>query len=268
MRGAHHSSTSVASNESGVLLRCVDPLALDWPDGDGDSVTVLKDAQLFEALGLFERRDRPGNELTKECRAVDVEPDVAKGRRAGQPAAGAISMERDWGAGEIQRAATFAEHDLDEIWVVYGFIFRERGRNGRDIRPRRRKQEFNRRVDDFGLHFRFIALNVDEHVSGDDRRHFRKSRGAVWMVDARQDCVSASCLNDFDNPSIVGGNDDFIEASRLAGCLEHVHDKGLACLTGENLFRKARGGEASGDDADGAWSHELLQREFAVGSAR
>ena len=135
---------------------------------------MLENAQLFKALGLFERRDRPRDKLTEERRAVDVEPDVAKGRRAGCSAAGAISMERDRGAREIQRAATFAEHDLDEIWVVYGFIFRERGRNGRDVSPGRREQEFDRRVDDFGLHFRFIALNVDEHVRRDDRRDFRE----------------------------------------------------------------------------------------------
>ena len=158
----------MASDESGVLIGCVDPLTLDRPDRNGDSVAVFENAQLLKALGLFERRDRPRDKLTEERRAVDVEPDVAKGRRAGQPAGGAISMERDRGAGEIQRAAAFAEHDFDEIWVVYGFIFRERGRNGGDISPGRREQEFDRRVDDFGLHFRFIALNVDEHVRRDD----------------------------------------------------------------------------------------------------
>ena len=60
------------------------------------------------------------------------------------------------------------------------------------------------------------------------------------MVDARQDRMSAGSLHDVGNPSIVGGHDDFIKASRLAGSLEHVHDKGLAGLARENLFGKAR----------------------------
>lgn len=60
------------------------------------------------------------------------------------------------------------------------------------------------------------------------------------MVDARQDRMSAGRLHDVGNPSIVGGHDDFIEASRLASRLEHVHDKGFTCLARENLFGKAR----------------------------
>ena len=67
-------------------------MALNRTDRNGDSVAMLENAQLFKALGLFERRDRPRDKLTEERRAVDVEPDVAKGRRAGCSAAGAISV--------------------------------------------------------------------------------------------------------------------------------------------------------------------------------
>lgn len=258
----------MAPNEGGVLLGRVDSLALHGADGDGNSVAVLKDTQLLEAFGFFERCDRPRDKLAEERRAIDVEPDVAKGRRAGSSAAGAISMKRNRCAGEIQRAAALAKRDFDEIWVVYRFNFRERGRNGRDIGPRRRKQEFNRRVDDLRLHFRFVALNVDEHISWDHGRDLREPRGAVWMVDAGQDCMSTSRLNDFDDSPIVGGNHDFIEASCLACRLEYMHNERFPRLARKHFFGKARRGQASGNNADGAWSHELLREKSAVIRAR
>lgn len=92
------SPTSVATDERRVLIGCVDSLTLDRLNRDRDAVSMLQYPELLETFGFLQRRYRPRDELPKERRAVDIQPNVPECRRAGRSAAGAVSVERNRGA--------------------------------------------------------------------------------------------------------------------------------------------------------------------------
>ena len=87
-------------------------------------MTMLKDAQLFEALGFFEWRRRPRHELREKCASVRVQTDVAQGLRARRAAIRGIAMHWNQRAREIERAAIDTEGCLWSAQFDGGCIVR------------------------------------------------------------------------------------------------------------------------------------------------
>lgn len=129
-------------------------------------------------------------------------------------------------------------------------------------------EEFDGGVDHLRLHLGFVALDVHEDVRRHDRGDLGKARRAIGVIDAREHGVSARRFDNFDDAPIVRGHDDLIEASSASGRLKDVDDKRLSGLAREDFFRKARRCEASGNNADGAWSHGYLQWQRGTAAGR
>ena len=96
---------------------------------------MLKDAQLFEALGFFEWRRRPRHELREKCASVRVQTDVAQGLRARRAAIRGIAMHWNQRAREIERAAIDTEDDFDKIRIISALVGGKRRRDRRNISP-------------------------------------------------------------------------------------------------------------------------------------
>ena len=65
----------------------VDADGFDIGEADADAIAVLQPAELFEALGLFERRGRQLRDFAKDFATVGVEADVLQEGELFEPTA-------------------------------------------------------------------------------------------------------------------------------------------------------------------------------------
>ena len=177
----------------------------------GDAVAMLKHAQLLEHLRLFKRSARPREEAGQKRGAVGIKPHMTQRLRLRDVARRAVAMKGNRRAREVQRASAKTDDNLDQIGVVHRLRRGKRRRYRRNIRPRRGVQQLDRGVDGLRLDLRFIALNVDEDVSGNLRGNLGQSAGSVGVIDPRENRGSARSFDGGDDARVIRGNDHGVE---------------------------------------------------------
>jgi len=137
---------------------------------DVDVDAVFQEAELFEALGLFEGAGGQGGEALERGFAVGVEADVLPVLRryvfCGLSVASlAITVEGDGGSGEVEGAAVGGGDDFDGVGVGDVLGGAEDFESGDfDLRAGEGAEECG---EVLGLEEGFVALDVDVDVCGD-----------------------------------------------------------------------------------------------------
>lgn len=249
-------SGSHTGHEGPVLLRGVDAVAVDLPDGHGDLVAVFQGPKLFELFGLLQRTRGQGDVLGEEAAAVGVEADVLE--RRGRGVATLVAVEWDEGSRKVERGAVGPANDLHYRrigGVLAGGKWRGDGRNDHPGVGCRTKR-LNGSLDQSGLEFRFVALHVDDNVvalKSEDRRGLMEARCAVGVIGAGHHRFAAEGLDGVLDALVVAGDDDAVNSARTARGFVDVLDQRLAGFGGEDFLGESRGCEPSRDDRDDAF---------------
>ena len=210
---------------------------------DVDVDVVFEEAELFEALGLFEGADGQGGEALERRSAVCVEADVLPVSRRN-----IIAVVGDGGAGEVEGAAVGGGDNFDRVRVGDIFGGAEYFQSGDfDVGLREGTQECG---EVFGFEEGFVALDVDVDVGGDLLRYGVDAIGA-----ARQFCGSELdwplvAVAEFGDFVGVGGDDDAVELRTGDGRFEDPGEHGAAGDGAKDFAGEACGGEASRDDTE------------------
>jgi hypothetical protein len=216
-------------------------------DVNGDA--VFEEAQLFQALGMFESAGGQGGEALEGGLAVPVEADVLPVWRRGAIAnIASIAVVRDGGAGEVEGPAIGGGDDFDGVWVG-DVLFRAEDFEGRDLDVGM-SEGAEERGEMLGLKQGFVALDVDVDVRVDLLRYGVDAIGAAGEIGGREldwPVVAPAELRYFFG---VGGDDDAIELGAGGSGLVDPREHGAAGDDTKNFTGEPGGGEACGDDAE------------------
>lgn len=226
----------VSSDECLVLLRGVDSLAGAGMNGDGDRKAVFKNPELFENFGAFQRGRGEVLIRIQKGAAVDIQANMTE-QTGFAGASGA--MVGDGTAAEIQRMSSAIRDNFDNRWIARVFI---RGKGGGDGGHRHGRigclEGGHGGIDCAGIHFRFIALNIDDDVGCGEVESvssFGQSAGAAGVIDAGHDDLGIETAASIGNFLRIHGEDQAIQGACLASRLPHVLNEWLSRLVQENL---------------------------------
>jgi hypothetical protein len=111
---------------------------------------------------------------------------------------------------------------------------------------------------------RLVALHVDVDVRIDalrDGMDAVRATGKIGRCDLHRDTQPAAERNHFVG---VRGDQDLIELLARAGSIDHPGEQGAAGYLAEDLAGQTAGGEAGGDDAEGAYGGRWVGHSWAV----
>jgi hypothetical protein len=213
---------------------------------DVDVDVVFEEAELLEALGLFEGAGRQGWEALERRFTVPVEADVLPILRGG--AFAGITVVRDGGAGEVEGAAIGGGDYFDCVWVGDVFCGAEDFEGGDlDVRLREGAEE---RGEVFGFEKGFVALDVDVDIGGDLLRDGVDAVGAAGQIGGGE--LDGPVVLPAEGGDLVGvGGDDYaVELGAGAGSFVDPGKHGPAGDGAKDFTGEPRGGEARGNDAE------------------
>jgi hypothetical protein len=210
-------------------------------DVDGD--VVFEEAELFEALGLFEEAGREGGEALEGGLAVGVEADVLPVLRRGS-----IAVVWDGGSGEVESAAVAGGDYFYGVGVGDVFGRAEDFEGGDyDVGLGEGAEEGG---EVLGLEQGLVPLDVDVDVGvmvAGDGVDAVGAAGEVGRGELDGPLVAMAELGDFVG---VGGDEDAVELGAGAGGVVDPGEHGASGDGAEDLAGKARGGKAGGDYAE------------------
>jgi hypothetical protein len=206
---------------------------------------VFEEAELLQALGVFESAGGQGGEALECGLAVPVETDVLPVWRRG--AVANIAVVRNGSAGEVEGSAIGGGDDFDGVWVgdVLGSAENFEGRDF-DVRLCEGAEE---RGEVLGFEQGFVALDVDVDVGVDQLGDGVDAVGAAGQVRGRELDWPVVALAEFGYFFGVGGDDDLVELGAGGGGLVDPREHGAAGDDTKNFTGEPGGGEACGDDA-------------------
>jgi hypothetical protein len=211
---------------------------------EGD--VVFQEAELLQALGLFEDGGGEGGEAFERGAAIGVEAEVLPVRSL----AAGVTVKGNGRAGEVERATIGGGNDFDGVGV--GDVFRRAGDfEGGDLDVRS-GEGCEDGGDVFWLEQGFIALDVDVNVGGDGAGGGEEAVCAAGEVGRGEDAGPALGVAEGLDFERVGGDDDVIEFRTGLGGAVDPGEQRVAGDIAEDLARETGGGEACGDDADDA----------------
>ena len=231
----------------------VDPDGVVVDLGDVEGEAVFEPLELFEALGGFESAGSEVGEAVEGVAAIGVEAEVLP-----ELGLGAVAVERDGGAGEVEGAAVVGGYDFDGVGVVAVF-----GRAGDfeggevDVLVGEGAEEGG---DVFGAEEGFIALDVDVEVGGDALGDGVDAVGAAGKVGGGQLAGPALALAKGEDFGGVCRDDEGVELGAAAGGVVDPGEEGPAGELAEDFAGQASGGEAGGDDAEDAEVGAVFRR--------
>jgi hypothetical protein len=220
---------------------------------DVDVDSIFQEAELFEALGLFECARGEAEEAVEGGFAVGVEADVLPILRCGVGAdlsvVGApVAVVGDGGAGEVEGAAVVGGDDFDGVGV--GDVLRraEDFESGDyDVRFSEGSQE---RGEVLGFEERLVTLNVDVDVGGEELRHGVDAVGSAWEVGGGELDGPIVLMAEIGDLCGVCRDDNAGELRAGDGGFVDPGEHGAAGDGTKDFARQARGGEAGRDDAE------------------
>lgn len=227
---------------------------VDGVDADGVAVglgyvdidSIFKQAELFEALDLFEGRGGELREGGDGFRAIGVEAEVlAIGGEAG-----AVTVKGDGGAGEVEGAAVGGGDDLDGVGV--GEVVGGAGDGDGGDLDFRAGEEGEHGCEVVGGEERLVALDVDVDVGfalAGDFVDAVGAAGAVGRGHGEGDAGGSAGLGDFVG---VRGDEDFCHEAGADGGAVDPLDHGTAGDGEEDFTGEAGGAEAGGNDTEDA----------------
>ena len=245
----------------------VDADGFDIGEADADAIAVLQPTELFEALGLFERRGRQLRDFAKDLAAVGVEADVLQEGEFFEPVAAVdAAHEGNDAAREIECETVVVEHDFRRIFVFDGFHRGERLAERGDLR--RRVVELAAKFLDLrGLDEGFVALHVDDDVGlrADGRDGFLNAVGAAAMVRGSHHGASAEAFHFTENPLVVGSDKNFFDD--LGNLSVNALNHGFSAEQGQWLAGEARRGVAGRDDCSIVHSSQFIVHSFELSAS-
>jgi hypothetical protein len=250
-------------------------------DVDGDA--VFEEAELFEALGLFEEAVGQGGEALEGGFAVGVEADVLPVLRRDvvvcwcytvacwcwvvgwwclEAFCWGVAVVGDGGAGEVEGAAVGGGDDFDGVGVrdVLGGAEDFEGRDF-DVRVGEGAEEGG---EVLGFEERLVALDVDVDVGVDGLRDGVDAVGAAGQVGRGELDGPVVAVAEFGDLFGVGGDEDAVELGAGAGGVVDPGEHGASGEGAEDLAREAGGGQTGGDDAEDAQLLAGASRLFAA----
>lgn len=218
---------------------------------DVDAKAVLEEAELFEALGLFEGAVGQGWELLERGVAICVEADVLPvgGWRGGDAVASAlVAVVGDGGAGEVEGAAVVGGDDF------YGVGVGDVLRGAKDFEggyvDSRLAEGLEQGGDVFGLEEGFVALDVDVEVGGVELGDGVEAVGAGGQVGRGHlegPIVPGAKFGDFFR---VCSDENAVELRACAGGFVDPGEHGASGDAAEDFAGEAGGGQAGRDDSE------------------
>ena len=214
--------------------------------GDMDGDVVLEEAELLQFFDEFERGGGEGVEAVEGFGAVGVEAEVLPDGEVG----GGVAVVGDGGAGEVEGLMVQARDDLYGVGV--GDVFRSAGGfEGCDLDcgVREGGEEGG---DVLGAEEGFVTLEVDVDVGGVELGDGVDAVGAGGKVGAGEEGGPVVCAAEGEDFLGVCGDEDVVKLGAGAGGFVDPGQHGAAGEVAEDLAGKAEGGEAGGDDGEGA----------------
>jgi hypothetical protein len=213
---------------------------------DVDVDVVFEEAELLEALGLFEGAGGKGGEALEGRFAVGVEADVLP-VLWGVVDTG-ISVVGDGGAGEVEGAAVGGGDYFDRVWVGDVFLGAEDFEGGDlDVRLREGAEE---RGEVLGFEEGLVALDVDVDVGWD------LLRDGVDAVGAAGERSGGELDGPVVLPAEIGYfvgvccDDDAVELGTGGGGFVDPGEHGAAGDGAKDFTGESSGGETCGNDAE------------------
>jgi hypothetical protein len=211
--------------------------------GDVDGDAVFEEAELFEALGVFEGAVGEGGEDLKGGFAVGIEADVLPIRRFDT-----VAVIGDGGAGEVEGAAVGGGDDFDGVGVgdVFGGTedFERSDIDGRVAEGREEGGEV------LGLEEGLVALDVDVDGGIAELSDGVEAVGAGGEVGGGHLAGPGLAVAEIGDLVGVGGDEDFVELGAGAGGLIDPGEHGASGDGAKHFAGEARRGEAGGDDSE------------------
>jgi len=223
---------------------------------------AFEQAQLFEALGLFEFAGGECGETLEREAAVGVEAEVLPVVSL----AVAVAIKGNGGTGEVEGAAIGGGDDFDGVGVrdVFG---RAADLEGSDI-DAGDGERLEERRDVFGEEERLVALDVDVDIElgpGLDLGDGEEAVGAAGEVGGGEEAGPTVVFAELLDLGGVGGDDDVVEFRTGHGGSVDPDEEGLAGDGPEDFAGKPGGGKPGRNDADDPWgmvAHEPVLSLF------
>jgi hypothetical protein len=206
-----------------------------------DPITVLQQAQLFQALDLLQRRGPEPGKLKQEIATVDIKSEMtitpkppldARASGFARRIDPCIYYVRNRRPGKINRAVDAIGENLDDVGIPPFFFLHDRRAHGalreRSVAP----QRHNRLGDRRRMNKREIALYVHQPIRLDLARHFRQTVRAACVMHRGQHHFAAEGAHRVDNSLIVGCHHHAIQDSSLRRALVNMLDHRLAADLG------------------------------------
>jgi hypothetical protein len=218
-----------------------------------DVDAVFEEAELFEALGLFECAGGEGGKTLERVPSIGVEADVLPVLRgdvvAGLCVVGApVAIIGDGGAGEVESAAVGGGDNFDGVWVGDVFEGAENLEGGDfDVRLGEGAEEGS---DVLGFEERLVALDVDVDIGGEMLGDGVDAVGSAAEIGRGELDGPVVAIAEFDDFFGVSGDDDAVELRAGAGCLVDPGEHGPAGDGAKDFAGETRGGEARRNDAE------------------
>jgi hypothetical protein len=226
----------------------VDADGVEFGGFDVDVDAVFEEAELLEALGLFECAGRQGGEALECGFAVGVEADVLPILRCCDVAGLSVAVKGDGGAGEVEGAAVGGGDYFDCVGVgdVLGGAADFEGGDF-DVRTGEGMEE---RGEVLGFEEGFVALDVDVDVGGDLLGDGVNAVGAAGQGGGGELDRPVVLMTEVGYFFGVGGDDDSVELGAGAGGFEDPGEHGAAGDGAKDFTGEAGRGKARGDDAE------------------